>query len=377
MGKKAKTEQKAANEREILEEVLSFCVSAGGARAKAVAELAGEIDASKERPDIRIRTAKRDALVGIEHFRIDHCVTQGKKVESKPSRWSGELEKERRSVLSMLVGPGQMDAMANVVGEFAATMAQYSFDADPDDLARSLETRLFDEGRGHARKLESYRSNLSNSGSLKTEMGFLIEVHSDFSAYFLNDGRTVRRIEKGGCLLSSHVFDLLSRVSRDVDWLLLGFYPSFGDEIVDAAIIDCRNERFAESCRRQGMMKAELLQIEKGNSKSKFKYEGASNSVSFDQIQLMLSRSRDSIDPEVLARECFSKTADALNFAKAGKPFAATSSIQALYETVSCAGKIHKGSFTAETVYGILCGMPPGEVFGRCSNFGKRNGLGN
>ena len=74
-----KARDKGAHEAKVLEDVLSLCLSSGGQRAKAVRKLAGEADSSVESPDIRVSIANRDAIVGIEHFRVDQNIKGGKK----------------------------------------------------------------------------------------------------------------------------------------------------------------------------------------------------------------------------------------------------------------------------------------------------------
>ncbi len=45
-------------------------------------------------------------------------------------------------------------------------------------------------------KLGTYRQNLSNTSASKIEIGFLIEIHSDFSGYFINDEQGTRKVER-------------------------------------------------------------------------------------------------------------------------------------------------------------------------------------
>ena len=271
-------------------------------------------------------------------------------------------------------GPDRDAAMFDTVGKAAANYMQHSFDAEPGDLARSLEARLYGTGSGHACKLGTYRRNLSSERASKVEIGFLIEIHSDFSGYFINDERGASKVEKGQAALPPEIFDLLKRVSKDVDWLLLGFYPNVAGEIVDARIIDCREGQFSASCRKQKLTEVELLRIEDGR-KRRIEYDHYSLKDDSDQAEISFYRDYDSIQPLDLARQCVSKTAKALNLARLRKPFAMTAPIQALYETVRMAAKKHRGEFTPTIVLRLLRGMPPGEAHGRYADFGKRHGI--
>lgn len=369
-----KVRDKGAHEAKVLEDVLSLCLSSGGQRAKAARKVEGDADSSAESPDIRVSIAKRDAIVGIEHFRIDQNIKGGKKAESKDLETSGLMNKRRLEVLKMDDGPDRDAAMFDTVGNAAANYMQHSFDAKPGDLARSLEARLYGTDSGHACKLNTYRRNLSSARASKVEIGFLIEIHSDFSGYFINDERGARKVEKGQAVLSPETFDLLKRVSKDVDWLFLGFYPNVTGEIVDARIIDCREGRFSASCRKQKLTEVELLRIEDGR-KRRVGYDHYSLKEDSDQAQIWFYRDDDPIRPLDIAKQCVSKTAEALNMARCRKSFAATASIQASYETVRFAAKKYRDDFSASTVLRLLQGMPPDEVRRRYADFGRRYGI--
>lgn len=369
-----KARDKETHEAKVLKDVLSLCLSSGGQRAKAARKLEGDADSSVESPDIRISIADRDAIVGIEHFRIDQNIKGRKKADSKDLETSGFLNKRRLEVLEMDEGLGRDVKMLDVVGKATADFMQHSLDAEPGDLARSLNTRLYDANRGHAGKLGTYRQNLSSANASKVEIGFLIEIHSDFRGYFINDERGIRKVEKGQAVLPPETFGLLERVSKDVDWLLLGFYPNIAGEIVDARIIDCREGRFSASCKRQKLMEVELLRIEDAR-KRRVEYDRCSLKEESDQAQITFYRNDDPIQPSVLAKQCVSKTAEALNLARWQKPFAAAASIQALYETVRLAAKRHRGDFSASTVLRLLQEMPPDEVYRRYADFGRRYGI--
>ena len=370
----SKVRDKGAHEAKVLEDVLSLCLSSGGQRAKAARKLAGEADSSVESPDIRVSIANRDAIVGIEHFRVDQNIKGGKKAESKDSETSGWMSKRRLELLKMDDGPDRDAKMLDAVGKAAANFMQHSLDADPRDLARSLEARLYGADSGHNVKLDTYRRNLSSARASKVEIGFLIEIHSDFSGYFINEERSTRKVEKGQAVLPPETFDLLERASKDVDWLLLGFYPNVAGEIVDARIVDCREGRFSTSCRKQKLAEVELLRIE-GARKQRVGYGHCSLKEDSDQAQVTFYRNDDPIQPLDLAAQCVSKTAEALNLARCRKPFAATASVQALYETVQFAAKKYRGEFSVDTVLCLLQGMPPGEAYRRYDDFGKRYGI--
>lgn len=73
----------------------------------------------------------------------------------------------------------------------------------------------------------------------------------------MHDGTRVARLDSGQCPLYAEIYDLLFKASCEVDWILIGFYPCLTDHIANAAIIDCRNNMFKESCRRQRLKRTE------------------------------------------------------------------------------------------------------------------------
>lgn len=371
---KSKASSKVETEKRILNDVISYCTKMGGAVGGAAAKMAiDQIDASGERPDLRIRTS-RGVAIGLEHFRVDRLIGYGKKAESRAAQLSSRLEKERQDLLRMPRGTDQDNKMIDVLGKYAAELTRYLADSVPDDLCKSLEKRLFDEDSGHALKLSAYREELVNEGAEKVELGFLIEVHSDFSEFFLNSGGVAKKIVCGEPLLSSQTFDLLERVARQVDWILLGFYPNIGETLIKAAVIDCRRDQFAANCCKQGLSRVNLLYVKKERLKHSYRYEGSSSNPLGDYHSITLSRKVNSPDIGLTWRQCLSGTAEALNLERSGAPFAATKPIQALYETVALSSKKFKGPFSAEKVLRIMNGMPREEMYGRFKAFETRHG---
>ena len=124
-------------------------------------------------------------------------------------------------------------------------------------------------------KLEDYRENVAKiDDARKLEMGFLIEVHSDFRGLYLNNNGKSCQLKQGECPLPSDLYEMLKETSVNIDWLLLGFYPSLSDTPVDAAVVNCRHGMFAESCKRQGVVKAEYLQLDSNEKSKRFEFTG-------------------------------------------------------------------------------------------------------
>ena len=86
MGHK-KNQEKA--ELSIYQKALKVARAKGGEARRNVARLSGDIR-SFDRPDILITAEGGRRIVGLEHFRVDHHIGRGKKVESKSARFSSD-----------------------------------------------------------------------------------------------------------------------------------------------------------------------------------------------------------------------------------------------------------------------------------------------
>lgn len=368
---------KSRKEQRVLKDVLTYCKIKGGARGRAARQLAGEVDANRERPDITIKLSRRDAIAGIEHFRIDHHVKGGKKAESKSAELTNALEKQRQEIMQMPEGPDRDNAMVGAIGSNLAKAVQNAYDAAPGSLLSSLRQRLLDKERGHLEKLEDYRENVAKiDDARKLEMGFLIEVHSDFRGLYLNNNGKSCQLKQGECPLPSDLYEMLKETSVNIDWLLLGFYPSLSDTLVDAAVVNCRHGMFTESCKRQGVVKAEYLQLDSNEKSKRFEFTGYEQaSESSDFLRMAFERIGAPIDFGVLMAQSFEKTAIALNLNQKSKVFVATLPIQALYETILPASKKHKGPFSAAMVWNMMRDMPYQERIARFDAFEKKYGV--
>ena len=252
--------RKKDSESNVLKDVLGCCLKQGGAKGRNAKRFTGRIDASAERPDIAVPIGDNH-VVGLEHFRVDHFVGKGKKVESNSARLSSRLESERRRVAGIEDEDRFMVEAANVLGEGIQQEMGFYLNASLDDLLKSLEARLGSDVSGHLPKVPTYRENLRSryAGVEKIELGFLIELHTDFRGLFLHEGRRQRRLVSGQCPLFDVVYDQLLAAAHDVDWILLGFYATLESGIVDAAVIDCRNGKFKKAvatrdCIEQGFL---------------------------------------------------------------------------------------------------------------------------
>jgi hypothetical protein len=372
--------EKKDGELSVLNDVLNFCRSNGGYKKKQTEKLAGSIDSERERPDLAI-VRSNGMVIGIEHFRVDHHIGKGKKAESKSAKLAGQLEKSRKSLLngeSDSIDDHLFDKLARVVGGGCARYMQNRNNACCDDLIASLDMRLFDENAGHAQKLPIYKANLASryGKAYKIELGYLIEVHSDFSGLFLTDRRRTKRLQVGECPLFEGVYDLLSRAAEDVDWILLAFCPPIGRELADAAIIDCKNGMFKASCAKQGLSRTAYFGLDKDESSRKQAKPGSlSIEAVDDRYEIVVKADVEKPNGLRLWRTGIEGAALAFNLRKRQEPFAATLPVQMVYEALLPEIRYMSGEITGRIVATALNKTP--EVMARMDAFGERYGIFN
>lgn len=369
-----------AHEERVFNDVVHLSLASGGCKKKAATKLRGILRSDEERPDLVIRR-DNGSIIGIEHFRIDRHIKRGSSASSKSAELMANMNAQRERLKPALNRSDEaLDEAAEVVASFVSKEVYQCHSACRDDLSRSLSARLFDKRSGHAIKLLDYRKNLIEryGDNRIIELGYLIEVHSDFQSLFLHSGSKVVRLQSGHCPLFGEIFTLLQKASAEVDWILIGFYPCLTDQIVDAAVIDCRNDKFNESCRRQGLYKTTYLGLGKSEPYYIQKREGETTvKQDGDNYTILLENPAEFIDPISLFRNAISEAARALNLKKAGKPFTTTLAVQMIYELVWMRGSKLLGTVTESDIESLLLEVGPNELYSRLRAFCNRYQISN
>lgn len=369
-----------AHEKRVFNDVINLSLASGGYKKKAALKLSGAIISYGERPDLIV---ERDdgSIIGIEHFRIDHHIKRGRTASSKSAELTANVNAQHERLKPALnKGDKALDEMAEVIASFISKEVYQRHAACCDDLTRSLSIRLFDKRLGHAIKLSDYRKNLIEryGDDRSIELGYLIEVHSGFHSLFSHNGSKVVRLQAGKCPLYGDLFDLLQKASAEVDWILIGFYPCLTDQIVDAAVIDCRNNLFNESCRKQGLSKTAYLGLGKSEPYYIQKREGEI-AIRRDgyNYTMLLENPAEIIDPIILIRNAISETARALNLERAGMPYTTTLSVQMMYEAVWMRASKVSGTVTETDIQSLLLEVGPIEFCSRVKAFCDRYQISN
>ena len=371
---KNKSDQNA-HEEQVFNDVLELSMASGGYKKKAALKVGGYINAGSECPDIVI-AAKMDPLLV---WNILESTTTSNMVETHQSK-SAELTSAMKADYEKLVPRLKVDnvsseEMASLVANYVSLAKYHQSCACCDDLTRSLDARLFGGKTGHACKLPKYRNHLTeiSGDDGRIELGYLIEIHSDFQGLFIHDGTRVARLDSGQCPLYAEIYDLLFKASCEVDWILIGFYPCLTDQIANAAIIDCRNNMFKESCRRQRLKRTEYLGLGKTEPFLKQSRAGETESeLCADKVNITIENPAEGICPELLFGTAIIDAARALNLDRSGELYTATISVQLIYELVRMRSKGIRGIVTIYDVIQLLLEIEWAVLKQEIDSFGVR-----
>lgn len=361
-------------ELSIYEQSLKAARAKGGEARRNVARLSGDARPF-DRPDILITAEDGRRIVGLEHFRVDHYIGKGRKVESKSARFSSDAERFRKQHEDAARRGALAEEAYRGFGDLISRAIREQSNACVDDISTSLDAGLFGKnGRGHAFKLDAYRDRVAEiNSSADVQLGFVIEFHTDLRGWFLNNGFHERKIAPGELPVSLEVYDLLKRASAHVDWIMLAFCPLYGDEVRDAAIIRCCNGMFETSVARQGIIQTPYLGLGKDTPFGKQDRQGEVEfGVGNDGVDYLVENTSELMDPFELFSNAIRGAAEALNLARKGKPFAATTSVQLAYDIAKDSLKRKNGNVEPQDVLKAIGGMNPSEKTARMRNWRKR-----
>lgn len=366
-------------ELSIYEQSLKAARAKGGEARRNVARLSGDARPF-DRPDIVITAEDGRRIVGLEHFRVDHHIGMGKKVESKSARFSSDAERFRKQHEDAARKGALAEEAYRGLGDLISRAMREHSNACVDDISTSLDAGLFGkDGRGHAFKLDVYRDRMAEiDSSADVQLGFVIEFHTDLRGWFLNNGFHERKIAPGEFPVSLEVYDLLKRASAHVDWIVLAFCPLYGDEVRDAAIIRCYNGMFETSAARQGIIQTPYFGLGKETPFGRQDRQGEVEfGVGSDGVDYLVENTSEQMDAIVLFNNAISGAAEAFNLARRGKPFAATTSVQLAYDIAKDSLKHKTGDVEPQDVLKAIGRMDPSEKNARMENWRKQRLIDN
>lgn len=368
-------EDKKEHELAALSDVIAHTKKKGGEGRRNAMKFIGLSREISERPDIVLRDYN-GGIIGIEHFRVDQLVCKNDKCTAKMPELSHYFEKKRIQVMAEDDAGSQQKMMNEIMSEMICKISKISSDATLADLTRSFQKRLFDGDSAHKAKLMAYREHLQKHNPEKIELGYLIEIHADFSGLYLNASKRTKQIGSGEVPLFTNVYEMLERAAQDVDWILLAFCEPVGDEVKNASIVNCHNGMFSKSLARQGFEKTEYLGMREGEPKTRNNSFSAEYRNETDGACVFeVAHKYESASGEATFFQAIEEAARAFELERMGKPFVATLSVQMIYELVRDLAKRCKGRITASTIRRLLGTMSLEEFWERMDAFGNKWGL--
>lgn len=232
---------KKEREAMVFKETTSLARLRGGESRRNVGRISGRITQG-ERPDFVIELDKHDqglpTVLAVEHFRVDHFSELNRKSGHQDSL-SAKTGSFAKGLLKTWNLPLSESDIPNTAIEDLDAIYGKALDA-AFKASYAGYIRSFTKGFScHVDKIDSYRTEVSERfpSSREVKIALLIELHSDFSDYFVHDGHRCYRPQPGELLLFEDMVDLMRAHRKTIDYVLLGFYGALKDAPHEAAII--------------------------------------------------------------------------------------------------------------------------------------------
>ena len=182
-------------------------------------------------------------------------------------------------------------------------------------------------------------------------------------------------LQSGEMPLLTRVYDLLEIAAEQVDWILLGFYAPFGSELKSSAIIRCLNGMFRTSAARQGLRRTEFAGSEKVDLLGHRKTVDVRSVISGDDVEFFAENPFATLGADKEFNDAMRGALEALNFCRRKQPFAATATVQMLFELVRGYAKPHKGDFDAADMARLIRRITPGQFDAWWKQFAAKHEL--
>lgn len=240
---------KKDTELAILKAALEKARSRGGESRRLADRISGEI-IPYESPDFVIRSTRNDtAIIGVEHFRVDHFSERNKKRGHYDSLSSAE--QQRMVALQKSWKPDNLnDEIPPWLIEETGLILARCLEAGHKATFHSYIHSFQDAFEKHLGKAEGYLESISESYpySKKRELAFLIELHSDFSNLFINRGSITSKPQAGEILFFKELENIIAPARMSINYLIIASCPSLTNDVIDACIINMN--AFLQSLKR-------------------------------------------------------------------------------------------------------------------------------
>lgn len=323
---------KKKDERNSLVSAIEIGKSEGAEETRKILSLFDSVDFSDEEcPDFIGMNQEEKILFGIEHFRIDHFITEKKnhqlgatgvmnkkEINKVYNTWRDEV------LTSDKVPDGAIKDIMNIL----TNQLERAFSASYRNFICSFKYVL---GK-HIEHLDRYweRLKLNKIETQTIKMSFLVEIYTDFHGIYLNYYNRTEKNVSGLMPLFEEVLDLLSQVPKDKVQYFILYLKNYNGSISRVIALD--NNDLMGSIRRQKIRVYKYAGIDyfldpfqtlHGKTEFVSDYKRIN-----DQVNMNYKISTQFLIPEVYNFLTFNATKLALEAKNMGKPFVCDSSSQ-------------------------------------------------
>ncbi len=317
--------RKKEDERNSLVSATEIGKSEGTEETKNIMSLFDSVDFSDEEcPDFIGMNQEEKIMFGIEHFRIDHFITEKrnhqvgatgvmykKEIAKVYSTWRDEV------LTSDKVPDGAIKDIMNIV----TNQLERALSASYRNFICSFKHVL---GK-HIEHLDRYweRLKLNKIETQTIKMSFLMEIYTDFHGIYLNYHNRTEKNVLGLMPFFEEVLDLLSQVPKDKVQYFILYIKNYNGSISRVIALD--NNDLMESIRRQKLKVYKYAGIDyfldsfqslHGKTEFVSDYKRRNG-----QINMNYKISTQFLKPEIYQFLIFNATKLALEAKNMGKPF--------------------------------------------------------
>lgn len=318
---------KKQTELEVLNQTIKIGIDKGTAETRRILSLfdCNDVEDHCECPDFVRFNADEHLLLGIEHFRVDHFITEikDKRVGSTGVMYKKDISnaynKWREEVLNSEVIPdGSVEDLMKTVER----QLERSFHATYSNFIHSFCYTL----NKHLDRLDNYWDKLRKlqSESQEIRMAFLIEVYCDFRKLFLSHYNRTHQNKEGFMPFFKDVVDSLKSVDTSKVHYFILCLKTYDETSMRSYAFE--SSKFEYSFNQQGLKIYEYSGIDylldPFNSLYRDMNFSSSHCIHDHQIDLKFKLSPEFINPQIHDFLLMNSVKQALYYKRLDKPYA-------------------------------------------------------
>lgn len=291
--------------------------------------------ASNERPDFvkvyyPLNPNEKPALIGIEHFMVDHQAKKKGESFISPSKMVQSKIKEIYYEFAPRIQNDE-DCFDEVF-EIISDQVLRSVNAFLGSSYESFLSHFIYVLNKHAKSFNEYKRNLNKLAGEKynTKLALLIEVHSDFRNYVVFDGKEISYSKDHIVPLFKDIIDLIKTVClKDIDYVYICFCFQGNNDKFE--VVAARPKSIENDLKKQGFNIYHYVNTDSDtqasvSSKGFTKYN--------DQFTFEVENNISTESPEVLVRNVFNDAFRVMKLKTMGEPYITTELVQSVVDVI-------------------------------------------